>query len=330
MYEVTCLDIDGNTINNFFQWDIDQKIVINVKGYASDYLKIEPEVHFSNSKRDEALVVRSLRTGTISASDAQVRTQPSDSSDLVTTLHSGDKIVYTEYVSDAENVGTAYETSREWCVLEYKNAKRYIKSANITRDMETITASVPNVLLQEPYPLLVYVYLTDSDDVSSQRTVLYTEIPVRKRQKPHDYMYVENITKVTSNLIKDEIEASVKNTREQAINDINSTKSEAINSVTTTKNGTITKITDERDSAVETIETNKTEFIASGNALVSTAQNIKNNTQKTYDDTVVVANNTQKQIETDIDNLITNNGLSLKAVNDGSGNVTFAILVNKS
>ena len=32
MYEVTCLDLDGNTINNFFQWDIDQKIVIKVKG----------------------------------------------------------------------------------------------------------------------------------------------------------------------------------------------------------------------------------------------------------------------------------------------------------
>ena len=59
MYEVTCLDLDGNTINNFFQWDIDQKIVIKVKGCASDYLRIEPEVHFSNSKRDDAIVVRS-------------------------------------------------------------------------------------------------------------------------------------------------------------------------------------------------------------------------------------------------------------------------------
>ena len=297
MYEVTCLDLDGNTINNFFQWDIDQKIVIKVKGRESDYLRIEPEVHFSNSKRNEALVVRSLRTGTINVDSANVMSQPSADSKVITTLKSGDKIVYSEYVSDAENVGTAYETSREWCVFEYRNANRYIKSENITRDMETITVSVPNILLQEPYPLLVYVYLTDSDDVSSQRTVLYTEIPIRKRAKPHDYMYVENITRITANLIKDELEARVSQTSQNAINEI---------------------------------DTNKESFIATGNALVATATEIKDNTQKIYNNTVAVANNTKSAIEKNINNLITNNGLSLKATDDGNGNVTIAILVNKS
>lgn len=232
MYEVTCLDLDGNTINNFFQWDIDQKIVIKVKGCASDYLRIEPEVHFSNSKRDEALVVRSLRTGIVN-NVANVMSQPSDGSDIITTLNSGDNIVYTEYVPGVENVGTAYETSREWCVFEYRNANRYIKQSNITRDMETITVSVPNLLLQEPYPLLVYVYLTDSDDVSSQRTVLYAEIPVRKRAKPHDYMYVENITSVTAEKIKSEIEENVTQAKQIAMNNVEEAQEATINKINT-------------------------------------------------------------------------------------------------
>ena len=331
MYEVTCFDLDDNAINNFFQWDVDQKIVIKVKGCESDYLRIEPEVHFSNSKRDEALVVRSLRTGTISVNSANVMSQPSDDSDIIATLNSGDKILYTEYTSDAESVGTAYETSREWCVFEYRNAKRYIKNANITRDMETITATIPNVLLQEPYPLLVYVYLTDSDDVSAQKTVLYTEIPVRKRAKPHDYMYVENITRITAdNVIKAELEANIKDTRQKAIDAINAQSSDSVSKVATTRDGAITKITEASDKAVKEINTNKTDFITTGKALGSTAKNIKDNTQNTYNNTVEVAKNTKTKIENDVNNLITNNGIALKCSNDGSGNVSLVILVNQS
>ena len=59
MYEVPCLDINGDTINKFYQWDIDQKIVINLEGCDVNYLKNAPEVHFCNSSRKEALVVRS-------------------------------------------------------------------------------------------------------------------------------------------------------------------------------------------------------------------------------------------------------------------------------
>ena len=135
MYEVPCLDLNGDTINRFYQWDIDQKIVINLEGCDINYLKNAPEVHFCNSSRKEALVVRS----TVSNHD-------------------------------------------------------------------TITVDVPNILLQEACPLLVYVYLTDANDSSSQKTILYSEIPVRKRAKPSDYLYVENITRVTAEMIKKEIE----------------------------------------------------------------------------------------------------------------------------
>ena len=242
MYEVNCFDLDGNAINNFFQWDVDQKIVINVKGCASDYLKFEPDVHFSNSKRNEALVVKSLRTGIIINGGTDIKAQPDDSSKHIATLNEGDKVIYTEYIPDTENVDTPSETSREWCMFEYKNTNRYIKSANIERDMETIIVSVPNILLQEPYPLLVYVYLTDSDDVSSQKTVLYTEIPVRKRAKPHDYMYIENISSITADTIENRIAQNVIKAKSDAIDAINDQKKDSIDKVKRAQIGTINKI----------------------------------------------------------------------------------------
>lgn len=142
MFEVKCLDSYGNTIDNFSQWDIDQKITISLNDCGDDKLSIAPMVHFSNKQRKredkDALVVRST-------------------------------------------------------ILEGN----------------TVVVNVPNILLQEPYPLLVYVYLTDDEDVSSQKTVLSTEIIVRKRPKPSNYYYVENIERITAQQIKEEIKKEV-------------------------------------------------------------------------------------------------------------------------
>lgn len=235
MYEVPCLDLNGDTINRFYQWDIDQKIVINLEGCDVNYLKNAPEVHFCNSSRKEALVVRS----TVSNHD-------------------------------------------------------------------TITVDVPNILLQEACPLLVYVYLTDANDSSSQKTILYSEIPVRKRAKPSDYLYVENITHVTAEMIKKEIEQTTLNARTDAIAAITSTKENDCNEVDNKKN----------------------DFITTGTNLVQTATNIKNNTQNTYNSAVSVANRTQTTIETHMNDLMLRNGLSLKTVNDGNGNVNLAVVIN--
>lgn len=238
MYEVTCLDLDGNTINNFFQWDVDQSVVIKLKGCDPNLLTIAPEAHFSNASRDEALVVR----------------------------------------------------------------------ASVNSSKDTITATIPNILLQEPYPLLIYIYLTDSEDVSSQKTILYSEVPVRKRAKPSDYLYVENITRITADNIKAEIEASTESTRTQAIQDI-----------TTTKNDAIAVVTQKKE-----------DFITTGESLVTSATGIKNNTQTTYENTVAVANQTQTQIESDINSMMLDNGLTLKTSDDGSGNITLSVIVNQS
>ena len=276
MYEVPCLDLNGDTINRFYQWDIDQKIVIDLNGCDERYLQNPPEVHFSNSSRKEALVVRS----TVKYSGDDVAVQD----DGVATMHARDIII----------------------------------------------ADIPNILLQEPYPLLVYVYLTDADDSSSQKTILYSEIPVRKRAKPSDYLYVENITRITAEMIKKEIESSTETARTNAINEINDIKTKSIATVTDTRDTAVNTITQTKTNAVSTVDEAKEGFITTGNGLVNTATEIKNNTQKTYDDAVSVANKTQQTIETNINTLITKNGVYLKTVNDGNGNENLAILVNQS
>lgn len=276
MYEVPCLNLNGDTINRFYQWDIDQKIVINLEGCDERYLQNPPEVHFSNLSRKEALVVRS----TVKYSGDDVAVQD----DSMATMHAGDIII----------------------------------------------ADIPNILLQEPYPLLVYVYLTDADDSSSQKTILYSEIPVRKRAKPSDYLYVENIARITAETIKKEIESSTETARTNAINEINDIKTKSIATVTDTRNTAVNTITQTKTNAVSTVDKAKDDFITTGNGLVNTATEIKNNTQKTYDNAVSVANKTQQTIETNINTLITKNGVYLKTVNDGNGNANFAILVNKS
>lgn len=70
---------------------------------------------------------------------------------------------------------------------------------------DTVVVDVPNLLLTEPYSIIAYVYLTDSIDVSSQKTIVKVDIPMRKRQKPSDYEYVENIERITAQTIKQEI-----------------------------------------------------------------------------------------------------------------------------
>lgn len=191
-----------------------------------------------------------------------------------------------------------------------------------------ITASVPNILLQDAYPLLVYVYLTDKTDVSSQKTILYSEIPVRKRPKPSDHLYVENITRIKAEDIKREIEKSTNDARTNAINSINSTKDAAIASVNKTKTDAVKVITDTKNAAVATVNNKRDEFIDAGNQLVATATQIKNNTQKKYEDTFNVANSTQQTIENNVNIMIAQNGLTSKVVNDGNGNVTLSILIN--
>lgn len=252
MYEVNCLDIYGNTIYNFFQWDVDQKIVIRLDGCDESYLSIAPEFHYSNIKTKEAYVVRS-----------------------------------------------------------------------VVSNRDTITAPVPNILLQEPYPMQVYVYLTDSKHVSSQKTILYSEIPVRKRNRPSDYQYVENIERITAEKIKQEIEADIANLKGETITAIEEKKKAVIASmdksekfitavkddaqafITNTKNSAVKEVTDLKNETVEYISGQRLEFEQNGKSIIAQAQKIKDDTSKVYQDTVDISANTAKKIEQYIDGVKT-------------------------
>lgn len=72
-------------------------------------------------------------------------------------------------------------------------------------DGNKLTVDIPNILLQEHLSICAYVYLSDANNASSQKTILSVTIPVRYRPKPSEYTYTENITKVTAAQIEENI-----------------------------------------------------------------------------------------------------------------------------
>ena len=214
-------------------------------------------------------------------------------------------------------------------------------------DDNSIKVAVPNILLQEAIPLQVYVYVTDLNDVSSQKTILHNEIPIRKRQKPSDYFYIENISRVTAEMIKEEIEAVVNNTRQAAIDTITTKKTDSVNLVESTKVSAIKDITTTTDNAEKAVNNQLDKdynegsivvngntytggFVNVGNDIISDLDQIKTNSLTEYNETVEIADSTQKQIEDDIDTTMNENGMTLQSTRDDAGNVDIVILLNQS
>lgn len=111
-----------------------------------------------------------------------------------------------------ENYNLSIAPEVHFCNKNSKTA--LIMQSTVTNNKKSITVSVPNILLQEPYPVFVYVYLTDKND-SSQKTVVFDEIPVRKRTRPDDYVYTEE----DIDLLDEKIYAIVKSYVDSAIGD---------------------------------------------------------------------------------------------------------------
>lgn len=289
MFEAKCYDRYNNSVDSFTQWDIDQTIYIHLEACGDDHiykdhLTIAPEVHFSNVKREKALVVRSV-------------------------------------------------------IAEDKNIQSVIP--------DVIEVKVPNVLLTEPYPILIYVYLTDSRDVSSQTVIVRTELPVRRRSEPHDYYYVENIERITAEMIKEEIEQDVKKIKEEAIDDITAKSDEAtkliddaIDDLTAIKNDASNFITAKTTEAVDKIESTLTEtheyiqkeldeFDNAYENLIDQVQDIKKDTQQIYEDTRVIADQTAAEIEGNIRTMMLENGVELKVDNDGTGICIMSIVISQ-
>ena len=67
------------------------------------------------------------------------------------------------------------------------------------RNGENFVAEIPNSLLQQPYPIIIYVY--SYSDTNSARTIYTIKIPVTPRVKPSDYIdssAVYHYTKVSN------------------------------------------------------------------------------------------------------------------------------------
>lgn len=138
--DIEVLDAYGEPLEGFYQWDINQTIKIVLRGAEEGLLDTSNlEVHFSNARRNEALVVRGKTEGT-----------------------------------------------------------------------DTIVVDVPNEILTEHYKMNVYVYIADKNDIYSQKTILKIDIPVTKRAEPSDYEYVENIERITAEILKQEVKDEIK------------------------------------------------------------------------------------------------------------------------
>ena len=71
---------------------------------------------------------------------------------------------------------------------------RFSKAALVvtpTVSGDIVEVPIPNILLQQPETIFVYLYETDQD--ASGRTMHTISIPVTPRPKPSDYEYIDNI-----------------------------------------------------------------------------------------------------------------------------------------
>lgn len=112
MDKISIKDLQGNPIKNFYQWDLDQKVVFTGIQSANCV-----DVHFCNYDSKEALVV---------------------TPDI---------------------------------------------------DGDRLSACVPNILLQHPKPVIIYIYCTDEN--TGSRTTHAVKIVVVPRPRPADYAYTE-------------------------------------------------------------------------------------------------------------------------------------------
>lgn len=61
---------------------------------------------------------------------------------------------------------------------------------NVTKRDETVIVPIPNELLQDPLDVIGYVHSVDENNA---KTIEVVHIPLRKRPKPSDYQFTDNI-----------------------------------------------------------------------------------------------------------------------------------------
>lgn len=84
------------------------------------------------------------------------------------------------------------------------------KALVVTGEVNSGVASVnvPNALLEEPYPIIAYIFLysdAENDGDFSGKTMHTIKIPVKARTKPDDYEYEDNYNKLTVSYLNERI-----------------------------------------------------------------------------------------------------------------------------
>lgn len=74
-------------------------------------------------------------------------------------------------------------------------------------DGTNLVIDIPNILLQQRYPILLYAYYSYDDDSSKTGNVI--SLPVHPRVRPDDYEFVENIEYVNWAAIEEEARALI-------------------------------------------------------------------------------------------------------------------------
>lgn len=99
---------------------------------------------------------------------------------------------------------------------------------NVTRDSEGVYAPIPNELLEEPYDVIAYVHTINDNQA---KTIEIINIPVIKRVKPDDYVFVENVDIVNFERLEGDI-ADYIATMNNAFNDFTSSTNQNYQSFT--------------------------------------------------------------------------------------------------
>lgn len=108
---------------------------------------------------------------------------------------------YTEYSDKTRNPIVQFCNKNS---NEALGVRSVIKNGNIIAD-------IPNTLLREPYNIIAYLFIDNSD---SGKVVETIHIPLRKRVKPTDYDYVDNVDIVFVRELRDEMIDNIDISRE--------------------------------------------------------------------------------------------------------------------
>lgn len=113
--------------------------------------------------------------------------------EIVTSLNQWDSNI-TLYINGLDDVPITPK-----CHFCNKNSKTALV-VDTTSTANGFAVKIPNVLLEEPYSITMYIYVMDSR-YESGRTMYIVKLPVKPRPKPDTYIFVDNVDYIDAYVI---------------------------------------------------------------------------------------------------------------------------------